>query len=71
MLDTCLGEVGGDRRIFSETAVHLLHKLSGGRMGFIAGLAEESLRIAAQWMSREVTAEHVLFVFSDPLQQAA
>lgn len=71
MLDACLSEVGGDGRIFSETAVHLLHKLSGGRMGFIADLAEESLRIAAQWMSREVTAEHVLFVFSDPLQRAA
>ncbi len=71
MLEMCLSEVGGDKVIFSETAVRLLYRLSKGRVGFLTEMAEDSLRLAAQWSCSQVTADHVGLVFQNQLQDAA
>ena len=71
MLEMCLSEVGGDKVIFSETAVRLLYRLSKGRVGFLTEMAEDSLRLAAQWSCSQVTADHVGLVFQNQFQDAA
>ncbi|TWU40360.1 hypothetical protein Q31b_37090 [Novipirellula aureliae] len=54
--------VDGDASIFAESAIERLHRVTGGRIGEIACLANRALTLAAQEHSLKITAHTIEYL---------